>query len=245
MPCSLQCFEYLDGVLDVICAFGDDVCVHDDDHLATLNVRKAEPLDTEEQSIDFGRRFFDPGFTVDQARQKPTNFLVEHGEPGTRSPNLGVWEGSEWCHTDEVNLVPEYMGNLQHHEPGLWVGTPPRLYWFHVSKAFLIQDLAVDKPHIGRAVVDSTEPNEEDVLRNPVITQIHFDGRSLVLRQSRLLNFRGNEPTADAYHMIRWMTNHPMGEIRFRKVADQEPEQTSVPDVDKSNGNLPVDMRGA
>jgi hypothetical protein len=41
------------------------------------------------------------------------------------------------------------------------------------------------------------------------ITQFHFDGESLVMRQSRLLDFRSDEPTTDAYHMIRWMANRP------------------------------------
>ncbi|KAK4096198.1 hypothetical protein N658DRAFT_527921 [Parathielavia hyrcaniae] len=228
---KLQCLEYLDGVLEEICAFEDDVCILDDDHLATLNLRKGEPLDIKEQSIDFGRRFFYPRFTLEQARQKTRDYLAEHEEPNTRyvwrkpcrrgsyvgwfeespppydpeerhplcfpqqcaefrlawflaatgsehcdpynrSPNLGVWEGSEWDYINEVDLVPGYMGNLPHHEPGVWVGTPPRLYSFHVSKAFLIEDLTTDKPHIGGAVVDSTEPNEGGVLRSEVAAAV-------------------------------------------------------------------------
>jgi hypothetical protein len=50
------------------------------------------------------------------------------------------------------------------------------------------------------------------------VTQFHFDGRSLVMRQSRLLDFRADEPTTDAYHMMRWMANQPMGETKLRQV---------------------------
>jgi hypothetical protein len=73
--------------LDQIRAFGDDVWRLDDDHLAALNLRMAEPLDIEERNIDFGRRFFYPRYTLEQARQKTTDFLAEHGEIDTRS----VW----------------------------------------------------------------------------------------------------------------------------------------------------------
>jgi hypothetical protein len=52
------------------------------------------------------------------------------------------------------------------------VGTPPRLYTFHVSKAFLIADPANDKPHIGGTVVDSAEPSEGDVLRSEVAAAV-------------------------------------------------------------------------
>jgi hypothetical protein len=71
-----------------------------------------------------------------------------------------------------------------------------------------------------------------------LVTQFHFDGRSLVLRQSRLLDFRSDEPTTDAYHMIRWMANQPMGETRFRKAAEEELEEPGSRDVDKSSSQL-------
>lgn len=149
--------EYLNGVLDKIQDLDDDVCILGDEQLATLNIRRAESLDIEEQTVDFGRRFFRPRFTIDQARQKTTDFIADHEEelyhhvwpkrcrrgsfgndvcepllgpldleerhplcyaeadaqrrldwfiaatgiyyeedPWNTSPNLGVWEGSEW-----------------------------------------------------------------------------------------------------------------------------------------------------
>ena len=46
-----------------------------------------------------------------------------------------------------------------------------------------------------------------------VSPQFHFDGHFLVMRQSRLLDFRSDEPTTDAYHMMRWMDIRPTGDI--------------------------------
>ncbi|KAK4133934.1 hypothetical protein BT67DRAFT_449993 [Trichocladium antarcticum] len=334
MNFTQQCIEYLDGVLDEIRGFGDSVCVLEDTHLATLNIQRAEALDIEEQTVDFGRRFFYPRFTLDQARQKTTDFFTDHEEelnhhvwpkrcrrgsfdddvcepsrgpldpeerhplcyaetdaqfrldwfiaasgmyyddPWSTSPNLGVWEGSEWRY--------RIAGNLPGHSPpGVRVGTPPQAYSFRVSTACLIEDDAAQIPHIGGTVLDSVESKEGEVLRSEVVaavaflklqfrrgdfchhhtlpaivfsfqhdrfgrvTQFHFDGRSLVLRQSRLLNFRSDEPTIDAYHMIRWMANRPMGETRFRKAAEEGPEGPGLRDVDQSSGQLPVEVRGA
>lgn len=47
------------------------------------------------------------------------------------------------------------------------------------------------------------------------ITQIHYDGQHLGIRQSRLLSFKGPEPTPDAYLMIRWMTAMPIGDTEY------------------------------
>ncbi|KAK4033340.1 hypothetical protein C8A01DRAFT_19695 [Parachaetomium inaequale] len=338
-----QCIEYLDSVLQDIQGFGDDVYILNKGHLAGLNIRTAERLDIEEQSVDFGPRFFCPRFTLEQARQKTTDFLANHADhiayhiwpprcshgsyvgfevddssPGPRDPderhplcnlqtdaefrqrwflavmgadyynpwaestNLGTWEGSEWFQLPECDLVPGQMGNLPHHGgTRAQVGHPPRPYTFHVSRAFLIEELSTDTPHIGGTVVDSTEAEEGDVLRCEVaaavgllkhqfrrgdfckhhtlpaivfsfqhdslgrVSQFHFDGRALVLRQSRLLNFRSDEPTTDAYHMIRWMANRPMGETRFQQLAAEEGEDAGHPDMDKNNGKLPVEGRGS
>ena len=77
------------------------------------------------------------------------------------------------------------------------------------------------------------------------ISQFHYHGRSLVLRQSRLLNFRSDEPTIDAYHMVRWMANRPMGETRFPDAVDEDVEEQGLRDMDKDDGKLPVNVRGA
>lgn len=52
----------------------------DNDHLAALSVRRAEALDIEENAIDFAPRFFAPRFTLEQAREKTTGFLADHGK---------------------------------------------------------------------------------------------------------------------------------------------------------------------
>jgi hypothetical protein len=43
-------------------------------------VTKAEALDIEEKTVDFGPRFFCPRFTLEQARQKTIDFLSEFAE---------------------------------------------------------------------------------------------------------------------------------------------------------------------
>lgn len=79
------------------------------------------------------------------------------------------------------------------------------------------------------------------------ISQFHFDARSqsLVLRQSRLLNFRSDEPTTDAYHMIRWMTNVPIGNTRFADSAVETQEPAGLPSgQDTNQGGLPIEIQG-
>jgi hypothetical protein len=51
------------------------------------------------------------------------------------------------------------------------------------------------------------------------ITQAHFDAKTdkLVVRQSRVLDLNGKRPTADAYLLLRWMMNVPVGETEYRQ----------------------------
>lgn len=37
-----------------------------------------------------------------------------------------------------------------------------------------------------------------------------------MIRHSRLLDLRGDEPTRDAYLLIKWMANKPVGETAYR-----------------------------
>ncbi|KAK4033027.1 hypothetical protein C8A01DRAFT_50316 [Parachaetomium inaequale] len=64
------------------------------------------------------------------------------------------------------------------------------------------------------------------------ITQVHFDGKTnkLVLRQSRQLDLRGPEPTADAFLLLRWMANRPIGETEYVDEAEPEKEEATTPD---------------
>lgn len=52
------------------------------------------------------------------------------------------------------------------------------------------------------------------------ITQVYWDGNGLVLRHSRLLNLRGDQPTSDAYLLIRWLANKPVGETAYQVAQD-------------------------
>ncbi|KAH6635958.1 hypothetical protein F5144DRAFT_628062 [Chaetomium tenue] len=271
--------ESLDGVLAKIKALGAGVYVLDDECLASLNIRKAEPLDIEEKSIDFGPRFFCPRFTLEEARQKTSAYLADAypnsseypewqercrrgsyrsllpmtdaqlrlgwcekvmgGSAPDGSPNQGVWGDSRWCFWASWSFPPDEWGKsaLTGHYGPVRVGSPPRFYTFKVTRAFVMRDPSLDMPHIGGSVVDAAESGEGDVLRSEVVaalellklqfrqehfcqhhtlpaivfsfqhdrfgrfSQFHCHGRSLVLRQSRLLDFRSDEPTTDAYHI--------------------------------------------
>lgn len=69
------------------------------------------------------------------------------------------------------------------------------------------------------------------------IVQVHFDGHRLI-RQSRLLDLDADEPTADAYLLLRWMASRPQGDTEYAKpvcaddvpmaIATKEPEQPNA-----------------
>lgn len=46
------------------------------------------------------------------------------------------------------------------------------------------------------------------------ITQAYYDPNmgKIILRQSRQLDLRGNKPTEDAWLLMRWMLNTPVGD---------------------------------
>ena len=77
------------------------------------------------------------------------------------------------------------------------------------------------------------------------ISQFHLDSQSLVLRQSRLLDFLSDEPTTDVYHMIRWMDNRPIGETKFSTFTTKEQDSELYDEHDTGSGRLPVGVRGA
>lgn len=79
-----QCLEYLNDVLRDIDAFGQHVYILADEHLAALHVQKAEPLDIDETTIDFGARFYFPRASVELARQTTDNVLVDHQDHVSR-----------------------------------------------------------------------------------------------------------------------------------------------------------------
>ncbi|KAF2238739.1 hypothetical protein EV356DRAFT_529173 [Viridothelium virens] len=47
------------------------------------------------------------------------------------------------------------------------------------------------------------------------ITQVHFHGNRVFIRQSRPLNLDTNEPNAEAYMLLRWMAGNPIGETAY------------------------------
>ena len=79
-----QCLEYLNDMLRDIEAFGQHVYILADEHLAALNVQKAEPLDIDETAIDFGARFYSPRVPVEQARQTTDSVLADRQDHVSR-----------------------------------------------------------------------------------------------------------------------------------------------------------------
>lgn len=71
---------------------------------------------------------------------------------------------------------------------------------------------------------------------------MHFDSkaRKLVLRQSRQLDLRGPEPTADAYLLVRWMANRPVGATDYVDEEEEEKEEREGgPAMDDDAGSAP------
>ncbi|KAK3934451.1 hypothetical protein QBC46DRAFT_76782 [Diplogelasinospora grovesii] len=54
------------------------------------------------------------------------------------------------------------------------------------------------------------------------ITQAHWDGTSVVIRQSRLLDIEGNVPTEDAYVLLRWLASKPVGDTKYQSINADE-----------------------
>ncbi|KAL1865940.1 hypothetical protein VTK73DRAFT_4946 [Phialemonium thermophilum] len=63
------------------------------------------------------------------------------------------------------------------------------------------------------------------------ITQAHYDAKinHLVIRQSRILNLSGPEPTSDAYILLRWMVNQPVGNTQYKDTEPEEARDTGLP----------------
>lgn len=65
------------------------------------------------------------------------------------------------------------------------------------------------------------------------ITQAHFDAKldKLVVRQSRILDLKGKRPTDDAYLLLRWMMNIPIGETEYKHEEEHklDGDQREVP----------------
>ncbi|KAL1865941.1 hypothetical protein VTK73DRAFT_4947 [Phialemonium thermophilum] len=63
------------------------------------------------------------------------------------------------------------------------------------------------------------------------ITQAHYDAKinKLVIRQSRILNLSGLAPTSDAYILLRWMMNEPVGETEYKHSEPEEGSDAGLP----------------
>lgn len=82
-----QCLDYINEMLLDIQSLNDHIYILDDENLEALHIRKAEPLDVDEDSVDFGPRFFTPRFTLEEARRTTVEFVAEQG----RGLSRGEW----------------------------------------------------------------------------------------------------------------------------------------------------------
>ena len=151
-----QCVSFLDGVLAEIQAFGRAVNILDNEHLATLNIRQAEPLDIEEQAVDFGPRFFCPRFAVDEARQMTTDFIADHKNDGDDGSSCGSSIWPKRCRRgsyDEDLLWSSGEGPLDPEEPHPLCSPQTealfRMSWFLTAMGAHGRRPTVPSPNLG------------------------------------------------------------------------------------------------
>ncbi|KAK4213914.1 hypothetical protein QBC37DRAFT_422324 [Rhypophila decipiens] len=72
------------------------------------------------------------------------------------------------------------------------------------------------------------------------VTQFHFNGEHLLFRQSRLLDLAADEPTEDAYLLLRWMASLPVGETTFTALNELVETQTIDTDDGGQKDALPI-----
>ncbi|KAM7197527.1 hypothetical protein V8F33_005493 [Rhypophila sp. PSN 637] len=75
------------------------------------------------------------------------------------------------------------------------------------------------------------------------VTQFHFNGEHLLFRQSRLLDLAADEPTEDAYLLLRWMASLPEGETTFTALNELVESQTIDTDDGGEKDALPISPR--
>ena len=126
-----QGLDFLDAIIREVESLGDDVYLLNPAQLAALHVRKAEPIDIDGQTIDFGPRFFSPRCSLEQARQKTAAFLADHG---------ALLNGAEWQKRCRRGSCTDFLGPEDIHDPEERhpLCTPEqcaefRLHWFYCA----------------------------------------------------------------------------------------------------------------
>lgn len=66
------------------------------------------------------------------------------------------------------------------------------------------------------------------------ITQAHYDCETerVVIRQSRALDLRDDVAPEDAFILLRWMLNTPIGDTKCKKVGEDQKSPTTEPPPD-------------
>ncbi|KAK4187377.1 hypothetical protein QBC35DRAFT_498878 [Podospora australis] len=77
------------------------------------------------------------------------------------------------------------------------------------------------------------------------ITQFHFKRQRLILRPSRRLNLATNEPTDEAYHILRWLMTNPVGDTALREQPKEEEEEKELDwNLDHDPASFPLKVQG-
>jgi hypothetical protein len=127
-----QCVVCLEDVYREIEGLADNVRILSDEHLEALHIRKLEPLDVEEQRVDFGPRFFYPRFTLEQAQQITVDFVADHRAIDPAHEHT-IWP--KRCRRGSyVSLLEDPEGRYDPEEPHplchAFTGADFRLQWF-------------------------------------------------------------------------------------------------------------------
>lgn len=69
---------------------------------------------------------------------------------------------------------------------------------------------------------------------------MHFDGQRIFIRQSRLLDLDADEPTEDAYLLLRWMASRPQGDTKYAASACTDDAPMAVATRGPENPSAPI-----
>lgn len=69
---------------------------------------------------------------------------------------------------------------------------------------------------------------------------MHFDGQRIFIRQSRLLDLDAEEPTEDAYLLLRWMASRPQGDTKYAAPVCTDDAPMAIATKEQENPSAPI-----
>ncbi|KJR81011.1 uncharacterized protein SPSK_05346 [Sporothrix schenckii 1099-18] len=218
------------------------------------------PADEPKDRLDFTKRECD-GHLEAQRRATWLESMYQYRERRPGGHALGISALANW-----VELTGDRWCNNQHHSLRAFTCSNGTTHHQHVTSRDARVDLSGLVPHATMVVAEPCAFGATDVLLGDVlaavelmrrqvryhehlshrifphdttarIVQAHFDGHRLFIRQSRLLDLNADEPTPDAYLLLRWMASRPQGNTEYGKpfctddapmaITTKEPEEPS------------------